>query len=824
MTSRIQKPMLLASLAGALLLSGGLSAQIQVPGDEPTISDALNVASPGDVIQVAAGTYNETITVSTRVTIMGAGSGPAGTIITGMVTIDASGLSALDPVSLESLRISGSGSDGARFINSQSFIRFQDVAFVGNSSDGIDFNVGIGVPVTDIEVQDCLFQDNGNGIRTSSTAQVEDVTIADSDFVDNQKTGILLSGGSSSGMSITRNWTVTTSLFAGNEPTDSSPWGGGMWLRTSGSGSDIDGFTVSGTVFRDNGSGNIWNRFGASVFARDNTTVSNVSFTGCLFEETTAPGTQTIGIAVDVGDTGTLVNPVAVTNCTFHSLRIGMNAALPTFTLSGTDFVNVTSPVLPRVGDGPFDVTTLDHDGDGSQDIATADNAADTVTILLNDGAGVFNAAAITVPLTSGDMPRALTTAQSSGGPQLVVACGGSGMLRVVDGTSVVASFPITGTGPSDVESITINGSPDDDVLVITEGDIFGGATVETFSSGTPTLLYSGDPNNGTPKDATVGDLDGDGDDDLAVAMSGGLFNPGANEVLLWEGDGTGSFSSAGSFSTSMPPTALDAFDMDGDGLMDLVVAEGQVGSSVTTGLVVYENTGSFAFSSNPLATGGTGPSAVVGLDLGDDSIEGFESHADVVSANADQTISGYEDWGGGAFAGVTTEPVFATPTSVDTADFNTDGVPDLVVTTLGSNGALVILGDAGALAQPYGTGCLGTGGLTPQLQGLGDPVLDGGPYTVELTNALAWASGLFAVSTGLDETPLGSCTILIQLPALTLPVFTDNLGEAQLVFQLPPPGVVFTGLDVYLQAAVFDPAAADGLALSNGLRLKLGF
>jgi hypothetical protein len=66
-----------ALLAGSCLLykaDPAAAATIHVPGDENTIQDAVNVASSGDVIQVAAGTYVEQVIVDGKdITIAGAG-------------------------------------------------------------------------------------------------------------------------------------------------------------------------------------------------------------------------------------------------------------------------------------------------------------------------------------------------------------------------------------------------------------------------------------------------------------------------------------------------------------------------------------------------------------------------------------------------------------------------------------------------------------------------------------------------------------------------------------------------------------------------------
>ncbi len=74
--------LLIASTVGCFLITGSATADIiHVPKDYPTIQGAINVASKGDEIIVAPGTYNEQINfLGQAITLRGA-EGPGSTII-----------------------------------------------------------------------------------------------------------------------------------------------------------------------------------------------------------------------------------------------------------------------------------------------------------------------------------------------------------------------------------------------------------------------------------------------------------------------------------------------------------------------------------------------------------------------------------------------------------------------------------------------------------------------------------------------------------------------------------------------------------------------
>ena len=69
------------------------------------------------------------------------------------------------------------------------------------------------------------------------------------------------------------------------------------------------------------------------------------------------------------------------------------------------------------------------------------------------------------------------------------------------------------------------------------------------------------------PQSVAVGDFNGDGVSDLAVA------NGSSNNVSVFLGNGDGSFQAARSFGASSFPYSVAVGDFNGDGVLDLAVA-----------------------------------------------------------------------------------------------------------------------------------------------------------------------------------------------------------------------------------------------------------
>lgn len=96
---------------------------------------------------------------------------------------------------------------------------------------------------------------------------------------------------------------------------------------------------------------------------------------------------------------------------------------------------------------------------------------------------------------------------------------------------------------------------------------------------------------------SSFADVDGDGDQDLLITG----YDAGGNETaILYENDGTGSFTDAGSLLTAVAESSTSVADVDGDGDQDLVIS-GWDGGTPTTTLYTNDGTGNFSVAGTTL-------------------------------------------------------------------------------------------------------------------------------------------------------------------------------------------------------------------------------
>ena len=239
-------------------------------------------------------------------------------------------------------------------------------------------------------------------------------------------------------------------------------------------------------------------------------------------------------------------------------------------------------------------VAVADFNGDGKLDIAAIDKAG-LVQILLGDGDGSFSIGAEypTDPGNSPDPQNVVTgDFNHDGKMDLAVANPNTGTVGVLlghgDGTfASVVSYPVTNYTPVTIATTDLNGDGYLDLAVTAYTDgppAVGILLANNDNSGTfkaPTFYVL----DGNPENLTFGDLNKDGKADMAVTLYNGITYPGTIEIALGNGDGTfqtGTDYPSSTFGNGLSytdPADIQMIDLNGDGNMDLVYLNSEVGT-----------------------------------------------------------------------------------------------------------------------------------------------------------------------------------------------------------------------------------------------------
>jgi hypothetical protein len=260
---------------------------------------------------------------------------------------------------------------------------------------------------------------------------------------------------------------------------------------------------------------------------------------------------------------------LAVTDGEYDAVHVLLGNGDGTFRVSGS---------YP-IGSEPMSITVGDFNRDGKLDLAVAAcgfGPSGCVSVLLGNGDGTFGPA-VSIPLQANFWAAsfAMGDFNGDGKPDLAIGNADTADIAVLlgngDGTFRTPAYYPTAYLPASVTVGDFNGDGKLDLAAAAQNYISvllgnGDGTFQTavnYAVGPGNEIYGGA--------VTVGDFNGDGELDLVVTNEDSTGQIHTVSVLLGNGDGT--FQEPVSYSVGNRPDSVAVGDFNGDGKPDLAVA-----------------------------------------------------------------------------------------------------------------------------------------------------------------------------------------------------------------------------------------------------------
>jgi hypothetical protein len=336
-----------------------------------------------------------------------------------------------------------------------------------------------------------------------------------------------------------------------------------------------------------------------SVF-RNISTIASITAGSFAAKVDFTAGTSPHGIAVgDVDGDGKL--DFVVPNWDSNTISVFRNTSTAG-TISAASFA-------PKVdfaaSSNPSTVAIADVDGDGKPDLIVPNYSSNTVSVFRNIGTGgsvTTGTFAAKVDFTTGSGPIGVAVADldGDGKPDIVTTNKITTTVSVFRNTSTNGS--ITSSSFANKVDFTVGSNPYG--IIAADFDLDAKLDLAVTNSGANTVSVLRNVSTGgtitsasfsakvdfatgsAPADMAVADLDGDGNLDLAVANTNSSTVSVCRNTAASGGITSNSFASKVDFATTVWPYAVAVNDLDGDGKPDIVVT-----NNGSTSISIYRNT-----------------------------------------------------------------------------------------------------------------------------------------------------------------------------------------------------------------------------------------
>jgi hypothetical protein len=282
------------------------------------------------------------------------------------------------------------------------------------------------------------------------------------------------------------------------------------------------------------------------------------------------------------------------------------------------------APFTYRTGHHPSSVALGDLNDDGFQDVAVTNSLSNTLSVFLGIGNGAFKTQQV---FATEKGPDSVTFGYVNTDEKLdlIVANSASNSVSLFDGkgdgTIQLRKSYATGNSPNSVLFKDLSGVGDYGIVVANYNSgtvsVLMGHPDGTFDA--PRTFSTVSATGWTPNTLALGDVNGDHKPDLIV----GSFFAQYSNICLLLGNGNGTFKMPQTFAQGSTPMALAVGDVNGDGKLDIAIA-----NHYRHSVDVFLGNGDATFNLPQTFATGTSP---IGLSIGDLNADG---KLDLVVAN----------------------------------------------------------------------------------------------------------------------------------------------------------------------------------------------
>ena len=355
-----------------------------------------------------------------------------------------------------------------------------------------------------------------------------------------------------------------------------------------------------------------------------------------LFETGTTTAISTTPNEIVVADLDGLNGPDIAMTFPDNGGGTGNVVVLLNKGMSGNAWQGFTELAAIPVGINPLDIEVIDASNDGTaDDLVVANYGSSSVSILTNNGSAVFTKTDITIDTSPRYIAVANFVEDGGGLDDIAVACD-SFFMSILQNTTTLVSTSFTHLSsvsipqPADIDPGDVNNDKDFDYILLNNSSdeilVYEGNGSGTFN---PFYLAVESPllNGSDAVELVFADLDRDGNDDAITVNEGG----GSISVLLGNENNLGS---ASTVSVGASPQEITVSDFDNDGDDDFVISViGTVSGERELVIIRNDTVTTIVLTAGDTTGSGSEPILVEHGDFNQDGLEDLASVIDLSPA-----------------------------------------------------------------------------------------------------------------------------------------------------------------------------------------------